>query len=140
LAAFLVGAEALDIPAHTAVECRDRPHYREGAPDGAEVGLHGICGDWSILGPPPVVPAGTGIPTLLLAGQFDPNLHPGMSRHVAEMIGDRARWFEFPLLGHNVRRFSPCAASVVAAFIEKPEQAPDASCAQRRPPIRFIPR
>ncbi len=44
------------------------------------------------------------------------------------------------LIGHNVRHFSPCGAAVVAAFINRPEQAPDVSCAQRPAPIHFLPR
>ena len=71
----------MSIPAHGAVECRDRPSYRDplaenaDAPDRNE--LHGICAGWSGLGPPPAIPIGTGIPTLLPAGQFDPNNRPG---------------------------------------------------------------
>ncbi len=144
LAAVLTGAEALSIPAHVAVECRDRPGYRDLLAEDADVldrsELYGICGDWSELGPTPVIPAGTSVPTLVLAGQFDPNASPSLSRHVAELIGPGARWVEFPLIGHNVRRFSPCSAAVVAAFIGQPEQAPDVSCAQHPAPIRFLPR
>ncbi len=144
LAAFLAGAAEVSDPAHIAVECRDRPHRREPAPAGADtldqiVG-QGICTDWSELGPPPVIPTGTNIPTLVLAGQFDPNASLPLSRHVAELIGDRARWVEFPLMGHNVRHMSPCAASMVAAFIDKAGQVLDTSCAQQVKPIRFLPR
>lgn len=140
LATILTGAEALNIPAHTAVECRDRPHYRDSLADDAEAQLQGICGEWSALGPPPVVPVATSIPTLVLAGQFDPNASPALSRRVAGLIGESAHWVEFPLIGHSVRASSPCAAAVVAAFIDRPELMPDVSCAQRQPSIRFLPR
>jgi pimeloyl-ACP methyl ester carboxylesterase len=140
LAAVLAGAEALNIPVHTAVECRDRPHYRDVLADDAEAQLHGICSEWSALGPSPVVPAGTKVPTLVLAGQLDPNASPTLNRRVAGLIGESAHLIEFPLVGHNVRQFSPCAATVVAVFIDRPDQLPDASCAQRRPSIRFLPR
>ena len=59
------------------------------------------------------------------------------SARVAELIGRNARWIEFPLVGHNVRHFSPCGAMIAADFIDDPAQAPDASCADRNPPIRF---
>jgi pimeloyl-ACP methyl ester carboxylesterase len=144
LAAVLAGREALDTPANTAVECRDRPQYREALIHNADALEHttllGICGDWAQLGPAPVIPTGTDIPTLVLAGQFDPNASPALSHQTAELIGGRAHWVEFPLLGHNVRQFSPCASGMVAAFIETPAQMPDTSCSQRRPPIRFLPR
>lgn len=99
----------------------------------------GICTDWSNLGPSPVIPVGTSIPTLVLAGQFDPNASPPLSRHVAELIGDSARWVEFPLIGHNVRHISPCAATLVATFIAQPGTALDTSCARQPQPIRFLP-
>jgi pimeloyl-ACP methyl ester carboxylesterase len=81
---------------------------------------------------------GTSVPTLMLAGEFDPVARPSVSRHVAELIGHSARLVEFPLAGHNVRHFSPCGARIAADFIDNPGQAPDASCADRGPPIRFV--
>jgi len=140
----LSGAADVNSPAHIAVECRDRPHLRKALAAGADaldqIGDRGVCNDWSNLGPPPEIPTGTNIPTLVLAGQFDPNASPPLSRHVADLIGDRARWVEFPLIGHNVRHISPCAATVVAAFIAQPGEALDTSCAQQTPRIRFLPR
>jgi pimeloyl-ACP methyl ester carboxylesterase len=127
---------------HAAVECRDRPHFRNPLPAGAHtldrIQLYGVCERWSDLGPAPRVPIGTSVPTLMLAGQFDPVARPSLSRHVAELIGSNTHWVEFPLAGHNVRHFSPCAAKIAADFIDNPGRAPDASCADRNPPIRFI--
>ncbi len=142
LAAVLSGAADANDPAQMAVECRDRPHLREPAPAGAEaldqIGDHGICSGWSELGPPPVIPTGTDIPTLVLGGQFDPNASLPLSRHVAELIGSHARWVEFPLIGHSIRHRSPCATAIVAAFIDRPEQALDTSCTRRTKPIQFL--
>jgi pimeloyl-ACP methyl ester carboxylesterase len=129
---------------NAAVECRDRPHFRQPLPAGADVldriQLHGVCEQWSDLGPAPRVPVGTSVPTLVLAGHFDPVTRPSISRDVAELIGGNAHWVEFPLVGHNVRHFSPCGAGIAADFIDDPRQVPDASCADRNPPIRFVPR
>lgn len=122
----------------------DRPHLRE--PAGADADPldqivdQGICAGWAELGPSPVIPIGTNIPTLVLAGQFDPNASPALSHHVAELIGDRARWIEFPLIGHHVRHISPCAVTVVATFIDQPERALDVSCAPQPKLVRFLPR
>jgi pimeloyl-ACP methyl ester carboxylesterase len=127
---------------HAAVECRDRPDFRNPLPAGANVldrtQLYGVCERWSDLGPAPLVPLGASVPTLVLAGQFDPVARPSVSRHVAELIGRNARWVEFPLVGHNVRHFSPCGARIAADFIDNPRQAPDLSCVDRNPPIRFV--
>jgi pimeloyl-ACP methyl ester carboxylesterase len=135
-------AATLNRATYAAVECRDRSHFRKDLPVGASALdrrlLYGVCGRWSELGPPPLVPAGTSVPALVLAGQFDPVAGPALSRHVAEQIGKNARFVEFPLVGHNVRQFSPCGARIAADFIDRPAQAPDISCADRIAPIPFL--
>jgi pimeloyl-ACP methyl ester carboxylesterase len=136
---------------HIAVECRDRPHYHDPLPAGASMldrlGLYGLCNGWSDIGPAPLVPIGTALPTLVLAGEFDPLTRPSQSQHVAALIGPQARWVEFPRMGHNVSTplasngspFSPCGGKIVMAFIDNPAQPLDTSCADRAAPIRFLP-
>ncbi len=127
-----------------AVECRDRPHYRNPLPAGASVydrlQPYGLCDDWSELGPAPLVPIGSTVPTLVLSGEFDPVTRPSQSQHVAELLGPNAHWVEFPSMGHHVRGFSPCGARITAEFIANPAQLPDTSCAGRAAPIRFVAR
>lgn len=136
LAALLTGAmRDGNEGAFVAVECRDRPRWREPAANGAsplDLALipPDICAAWSASGPEPKVPRETAVPTLVLAGQFDPNIGPDQSRAVADVIGRNAHWLMFAGIGHNVRRFSPCAAGIVAAFIEAPQQARDTRCAE----------
>jgi pimeloyl-ACP methyl ester carboxylesterase len=126
-----------------AVECRDRPRYRGPLPVGANVLdrllPYGLCGDWSDLGPAPLVPIGTAVPTLVLAGEFDPFTRPTESQHVAALIGPNGRWVEFPRIGHNVRGFSACGVKIVAEFIENPARSLDTSCVDRAGPVRFVP-
>ena len=142
LEAMVMEAAESDIADQIAVECRDRPHLRMPVVKDANpfdrVRGFGICAQWSNLGPPPVVPVGTTVPTLVLAGQFDPVAGSALSRQVADEIGAHALWVEFPGLGHNVRIFSPCATGIVSRFIERPEATPDTSCRLRRPPIPFL--
>ena len=119
-----------------AVECRDRPHWREPVLPGVsplDLGLipPGICAAWSTPGPEPEIPHDTGVPTLVLAGQFDPNITPTESRHVAAWLGPEARWVLFNGVGHSVRHFSPCAQRIVAAFIDAPDGVLDTTCAAR---------
>jgi pimeloyl-ACP methyl ester carboxylesterase len=143
IASEVAAATAGSRAAHAAVECRDRRHFRASLPPGAtaldRMQLYGVCEGWSELGPAPLVPIGTRVPTLVLAGQFDPVARPSLSRQVTQLIGGSARWVEVPLLGHNVRHFSPCGAAIAADFIDDPRAAPDASCTDRAPPIRFVP-
>lgn len=129
--------------ANAAIDCRDRPRFHEPlgphADDLDRTSLYGICGDWVQPGPPPLVPIGTTVPTLMIAGQFDPNARPTFSQGVAELIGPHVQWIEFAQAGHSVRSSNPCAAGIVAAFIEHPTQPVEASCATRPAPIRFLP-
>jgi pimeloyl-ACP methyl ester carboxylesterase len=129
--------------ANVAVQCRDRPRFRQKLPDNANVldrtTLYDVCPDWEKLGPPPVIPLGTSVPTLVLAGEFDPVVRPVVSREVADLIGERSRWVEFLLAGHSVRSSNPCAARIVAAFVDDPTQGLDTSCADQPPQIRFLP-
>lgn len=144
LASIAAGAASLSYATRAAVECRDRPLYRVALSADASpldrLQLNDICEGWSDLGPPPLVPAGTGVPTLVLVGQFDPVAGVPLSRQITERIGKSARLVEFPLVGHNVRAFSPCGTKVAADFIDDPARALDSSCAARVAPIRFLPR
>lgn len=137
-------ATEVDRATNLAVECRDRPHYRDSLPAGASVldrlQPYDLCGDWSEIGPAPRVPIGTAVPTLVLAGEFDPVTRPSQSQHMASQIGPHARWVAFPRIGHNVRAFSPCGAKIAADFIDNPAQPPDTSCANRAAPVRFLPK
>lgn len=129
---------------YLAVECRDRPHYRDPLPAGASVldrlQPYGVCNEWSEIGPAPLVPIGTAVPTLVLAGEFDPVTRPSQSQHVAGLIGPNVHWVEISRIGHNVRAFSPCGGKIAADFIDNPAQSPDTSCADRTAPIRFLPK
>lgn len=129
--------------ANAAVDCRDRPRYREPLAAGADIfsqiSLSSICADWSEPGPPPVIPFNADMPTLVLAGQFDPNATPAVSHHVADLIGPHAQWIEFARSGHSVRSTTPCAARIVADFVDQPTRTLDTSCASRPDPIKFLP-
>jgi len=142
--AYAAAAAEVNPSTNLAVECRDRPHYRDPLPAGASVldrmQPYGLCDDWSEIGPAPLVPIGTAVPMLVLTGEFDPVTRPSQSQHVAALIGPNARWVEFSRIGHNVRVFSPCGARIAADFIDNPVQSPDTSCADRTAPIRFLPK
>ncbi len=135
------GIATQNLATHAAVECRDRPHYRNPLPSPAhpldQIQLYGICDGWSSLGPSPLVPTGTAIPTLVLSGQFDPVSGPSLSRQWAERLGPKAQWIEVLGMGHNVRHFSACGITVVAHFIDHPDDTLDASCADHPAPIPF---
>jgi pimeloyl-ACP methyl ester carboxylesterase len=141
LASQLEAAAVQNRATYAAVECRDRPYLRAPLPPDASAIdrrlLYGVCEHWSELGPPPLVPVGTRVPTLVLAGEFDPVARPNLSRQVAEQIGASAHFVRFRFVGHNVRQFAPCGAKIAADFIDQPGEPPDVSCADRIAPIPF---
>jgi pimeloyl-ACP methyl ester carboxylesterase len=126
----------------TAVECRDRPHFRGTTPASddifARTELSGLCDTWAPLGPPLLIPVASTVPTLILAGAIDPVAEPHESRRIGEIIGSSAQWIEFPEVGHNVRAFSPCARRIVADFFAQPGSVLDVSCALHPLPLRFV--
>lgn len=143
LASLYTAALEQNLATHAAVECRDRPHFRRPYTELATVmdraQLYGVCPDWSELGPPPLVPEGGGVRTLILAGQFDPVAGPALSGEVAGRIGRNAEIVDFAGIGHNVRHFSKCGSRIVAEFIADPTRTLDAKCSSEAAPIRFAP-
>jgi hypothetical protein len=77
------------------------------------------------------------VPTLVLAGEFDPVARPAQYRRVTDMLGPAAHLVVFPRLGHNIRQFSRCGATIAGEFIDGPDRMPDTSCVRRRPAIAF---
>lgn len=74
------------------------------------------------------------IPTLVLAGLYDPITPPGWAR--AAMDGLKNGFLvEFAGIGHGVIDNDSCADDVVADFLAKPHERPTPACLQRvRPP------
>lgn len=71
-------------------------------------------------------PVESSVPTLLLAGEFDPVTPPEWAELAARDL-ERAWVFIFPALGHGVLDGHLCAADLVRAFLDDPDdpQAPD---------------
>jgi pimeloyl-ACP methyl ester carboxylesterase len=81
-------------------------------------------------------PVTSPIPTLVLAGLYDPITPPAWAR--AAMAG-LAHGFlvEFPGIGHAVIDNDSCADDVVGDFLAKPDERPDPSCLRRLGPPNF---
>ena len=87
------------------------------------------CALWNVPPSPPVEnePVRSDIPTLVLAGEFDPITPPSAGMAVAANLSN-ATFIEFPAAGHGVLSDGECVESIVLAFLDG-ENAPDASCA-----------
>ena len=76
------------------------------------------------------------IPTLILAGQFDPITPPDWGRAVHSALSE-SYFVEIPAAGHAVLGSSECSIGIAQAFLRNPNQQPDASCISNTPPLAF---
>ena len=86
------------------------------------------CALWNVQASPPVEnePVRSDIPTLVLAGEFDPVTPPSSGMAVAANLSN-ATFVEFPAVGHGIILEGDCAKSIINAFLDG-EDAPDTSC------------
>jgi pimeloyl-ACP methyl ester carboxylesterase len=74
-------------------------------------------------------PVHSGLPTLLLTGEFDPITPPAWGFHAAETL-DRSYVFEFPGVGHGVSLADDCPRGMMIAFLQNPSLPPADGCIQ----------
>ena len=76
------------------------------------------------------------IPTLLLAGDFDPITPPRWAEVARETLS-RGQLVTFRGVGHGVLGTSACADGLVSAFLLTPTAAQDTRCVDRLPGVVF---
>lgn len=72
-------------------------------------------------------PVTSDIPTLVLAGQYDPITPPKWGEQIANHLTN-AQFVTFPGLGHGVNADDPCALAISMAFFDAPESAVNSAC------------
>ena len=79
------------------------------------------------------------IPSLVIAGKFDPTTPPIYAQQVAAQLS-RSYYFEFPNQGHTPTAAdeSGCAMDTVLAFLKNPSDEPDRSCIEDLEAVDFI--
>jgi len=76
------------------------------------------------------------IPTLVLAGSYDPITPPSGSKRVADHLS-HATYVEFDGTGHGVFRTNSCADQLVLSFVAEPSAPLDTSCVSTIGPPDF---
>ena len=91
--------------------------------------LFAVCREWTGIKPDPHenVAVSSDIPTLILAGDYDPITPPDWGRMAAQNVS-RAYFHEFAGHGHWVTRSSGCALSMALAFWNDPTVDPGYVC------------
>lgn len=77
------------------------------------------------------------IPTLVLAGQFDPITPPDWGRLVASDLS-RSFFFEFSGRAHGVAFAGDCPRAITDAFLANPERQPASGCIARMSGPEFV--
>jgi pimeloyl-ACP methyl ester carboxylesterase len=77
------------------------------------------------------------VPTLLLAGEYDPATSPEWAELAAETL-TQAYVFVLPGTGHVTFRTNLCSHSLISAFLDDPLHSPDASCIAKMGPPVFV--
>src|SRR5574341_394449 len=87
-----------------------------------------VCPQWGVEAPPPVEnePVESDIPTLVVAGEYDPITPPEWGRLASETLPN-SQFVEFPGLGHGAT-IDECAESVAVAFVDDPQGEPPTNC------------
>jgi pimeloyl-ACP methyl ester carboxylesterase len=79
-------------------------------------------------------PVTSDVPTLVLAGEFDPLTPPAWGRLATRTLS-RGSFYELPALGHRVLgTASGCPDELALAFVERPSTPPDTGCVRAMGP------
>jgi len=91
--------------------------------------LFQLCTLWDVAAADAVEnePVTSDIPTLVLAGEYDPVTPPAWGQQVAAVLPN-SYFFEFPGVGHGASISGECPLSVTLAFLDDPTTEPDAAC------------
>jgi len=98
-----------------------------------------ICATWELDPAPPLAtePVASDIPTLVLAGRYDPITPLEWSRTALVNLTNTTI-VEFPASGHSVNTDNPCAIQITSAFLDNPDKKPDLSCVDTAPKPKFV--
>lgn len=133
------------------VACREqfaltsRPDSRAGAADwpflvnwATRLREESPCHYWPVtpMAPDPQGVAVSPIPTLLLAGAFDPVAPLELAQQAAQSLPN-SHLFVIPNGGHTVSSDGGCAAELVFEFLANPDERPDPDCLKDLPPPAF---
>ncbi|HEY92815.1 MAG TPA: alpha/beta fold hydrolase [Dehalococcoidia bacterium] len=105
-------------------------------------GICAICEVWGTKEADPIEnePVASGIPTLVLAGEYDPVTPPSWGEMVTDNLSG-SFLLEFPGVGHGASvSGEECPLSIALAFLDDPTTQPDGSCvAVMSGPAFFVP-
>lgn len=158
LSSFIANGDFISLGMQFSVQCNEENSFADAADVAAAVErypeLANLFATSVNLGPPALQicdfwgagtadssenePISSDIPTLVLAGEYDPITPPAWGEQVAANL-ENASYFEFPGTGHGVSLAGECAVELVQSFLADPEGEPDASCLSTVGAPEFVP-
>jgi pimeloyl-ACP methyl ester carboxylesterase len=115
--------------------------FAQAAIYGSPQNLFSICDLWDAApyDPHESQPVLSAIPSLILAGEYDPATPPFFGKQLLDNLS-ASYYVEFPGSGHAVSMDSQvaCPLDIVLAFLSNPYQPPDASCIADMQRPKFI--
>jgi pimeloyl-ACP methyl ester carboxylesterase len=89
-----------------------------------------VCKAWPVTPSAPArTPVVSAVPTLVVAGEFDPVTPPAWGRRVRATLAN-GFFVELPGQSHVAGR-SPCGRAIISAFLHDPSKLPDLTCVAR---------
>ena len=115
-----------------------RPAIAAGAADDLQEYLD-ICELWQVTTLPDSIddPVESDVPTLLLAGQFDPITPPAYAEAAAATLPGGFVVVD-PVAGHGVAFSNSCIDGILQDFLNAPAAAPNMDCLTERSPDGFV--
>jgi len=100
---------------------------------------YNVCQFWKVQPVPAAQkqPVVSSLPTLVLAGEYDPITPPSNAQDTASHLS-HSYLFTFPGQGHGQEYSSDCSDQIIAAFEDNPYQAPDSSCISQMTEPAFL--
>jgi pimeloyl-ACP methyl ester carboxylesterase len=82
-------------------------------------------------------PVVSDIPTLLIAGEFDPVTPPIWAQETASSLS-HSFYFEFPGLSHDASLSDECSRTLIFDFLDNPQAEPASTCINADHRVQFI--
>ncbi|MBX3080973.1 MAG: alpha/beta hydrolase [Anaerolineae bacterium] len=100
---------------------------------------YATCAIWQVQSAPAIEsqPVNSDVPTLVLAGEYDPITPPAWGQRAAANLS-HSYFFTFPGMGHGVTFDDVCPQQISLSFLENPATQPDASCIKSMSPPNFV--
>ncbi len=126
---------------YLATECRERAPFEDREslkrhttrwPEIARAmgvdGLLALCDGWPATAELEPTPQATPVPTLVVAGEWDPVTPAEYARRTAAKLGPKAHYVLLPRQAHSPAFDEPCARAIARSFLDQPTAPPNTSC------------